>query len=246
MFSIFRRNKSVKVDLSDLGTDMHSHLIPGIDDGSDNVSTSISLINGLMELGYNRFITTPHIMWDMYKNNVSTIAAAHRQLQQAITENKLQVTTRAAAEYFMDDYFDNLVQTDSSLLTIRDKWVLVEISFASAPINFKNNIFQLMIKGYQPILAHPERYLYFAANKKLYEELKYMGCFFQLNLLSLAGYYGKTSQELAHYLIKKNYIDFLGTDLHHHRHLETLRTSAQIMDPVKALLDTGKILNPLL
>jgi protein-tyrosine phosphatase len=245
MFSIFKRKKT-HVDLSDLKTDMHSHLIPGIDDGSDNVTTSIYLIKGLMDLGYSRFIATPHVMWDMYRNDVSTIAAAHRTLQKGIAENQLEITTRAAAEYFIDDYFESLVQNDTSLLTIKDKLVLVEISFASAPLRFRDHLFQLLVKGYQPVLAHPERYLYFAADKKQYDELKDMGCLFQLNLLSLAGYYGRTCQELAHYLVKKNYIDLLGTDLHHHRHLEALRNSPVLMDSVKTLLDTGKIQNPAL
>jgi tyrosine-protein phosphatase YwqE len=242
MFSIFKK-RSNDIDLSDLGTDMHSHLIPGIDDGSDNVESSIVLIKGLMELGYTRLITTPHIIWDMYRNDPTIIGAGHRTLQAGLQEHELDITTRAAAEYYMDEYFEGLVNEDAPLLTIKDTMILVEISFSSAPINFKEVIFNLQMKGYQPVLAHPERYLYFAGNKTMYDDLKDMGILFQMNILSVAGYYGKTAMELAHHLIKKEYIDLIGTDLHHYRHLEVLRTSHHIMGPVKALLDSGKIIN---
>jgi tyrosine-protein phosphatase YwqE len=132
------------------------------------------------------------------------------------------------------------------LRTIKNNWVLVEFSFAGPPINAKEKIFALQIKGYQPILAHPERYLYFDANKKFFDELKDTGCYFQVNILSFSGYYGKGPLELAQYLSKKQYIDFLGTDLHHYRHLELLQSATNLMDPVKAALDTGKILNSFL
>jgi len=246
MLSFFKRRSTNNVDLSEIATDMHSHLVPGIDDGSDNVESSVSFIKGLMELGYNRIITTPHIISDMYPNDPEIIASGHRELQEGVQKNRLNITTRAAAEYYMDEYFEGLVNSDAPLLTIKDKMVLVEISFSSAPLNFKEMIFAMQMKGYQPVLAHPERYLYLAGNKMLYDDLKDMGVLFQMNILSVANYYGKSACDLAHYLIKKGYIDMIGTDLHHHRHLEVLRSSPMIMGPVKALLDTGKILNPLL
>ncbi|RYY16412.1 MAG: hypothetical protein EOO04_26980 [Chitinophagaceae bacterium] len=182
----------------------------------------------------------------MYKNDPETIGAGHKVLQQGLKDHQLEITTRAAAEYYMDEYFESLLLADAPLLTIKDKMVLVEISFSSAPLNFKEMLFAMQMKGYQPVLAHPERYLYLAGDKLMFDHLKDMGILFQLNILSLANHYGKTAAELAHYLIKKGYIDMIGTDMHHYRHLEILRSSSQIMGPVKALLDTGKILNPLL
>lgn len=239
MFSIFKKKITGEVNLSGIGTDMHSHLLPGIDDGSPDCETSIQLIRGLLDLGYKELVTTPHIMADIYANTPETIQAAHDELKAL----QMQQPSRAAAEYFMDDYFDQLLENNSPLLTVRDNWVLVEFSFVGAPVNLKEKIFELQMKGFQPVLAHPERYLYFLTNKKWYDELKDTGCFFQLNILSLTNYYGKVTSELARYLIKKNYINFLGTDLHHARHLQVLRTSPQIMGPVNALLDSGVLLN---
>jgi protein-tyrosine phosphatase len=243
MFSIFKRKyPSSPVDFSGLKTDMHAHILPGIDDGSPDAETSIQLKKGLEDLGYARFIATPHIMWDMYKNTAVSINSALKILDQ----KSLQHNIRPAAEYFMDDHFDRQLKEDIPLLTITGKKVLVEFSFVSPPLDLKEQLFNMQIKGYEPILAHPERYAYFAGNKTAFDEFKSMGCLFQLNLLSLSGYYGKVPQELAHWLVSKNYIDFAGTDLHHYRHLEALRIGKNIMPVVLQLLDSGRLLNPAL
>ena len=240
MFSIFKRKyPSAPADFSGLVTDMHSHLLPGIDDGSPDTATSLQLKKGLEDLGYRQFITTPHIMWDMYKNTPATINTALQQLPAAIIGN-----TRAAAEYFMDDHFNEMLDSGESLLTVEGKKVLVEFSFAAPPFDLKDQLFRLQIKGYEPIIAHPERYTYFSGNKTIYDDYKSMGCLFQLNLLSLTGYYGKTAKELALWLISKNYIDLAGTDLHHERHLEALRTSKNIIPAITDLLSNSRLLNP--
>ncbi|MEO5996815.1 MAG: CpsB/CapC family capsule biosynthesis tyrosine phosphatase [Chitinophagaceae bacterium] len=242
MFEFFKKKK-VLANFSGISTDMHSHLLPGIDDGSPDVETSIALIRGLMELGYKKFTTTPHIMWDIYQNTHETINAAHTVLKNALKKEKIKVNIRAAAEYFLDDHFDQLLEDKTPLLTIHNNLVLVEFSFVNSPFDLKEKLFKLQMSGYQPVLAHPERYLYFRDNKEFYNTLKNAGCLFQLNLLSLSNYYGKASTELAHYLIKKEYIDLLGTDLHHERHLESLRFSGSTMGTINKLLDSGKILN---
>lgn len=244
MFSIFKKKKPVEeVDFSMLGTDMHSHLLPGIDDGSPDNQTSLELITGLKELGYKQFVTTPHIMWDVHRNTPQSIGAAHSQLTTSLQEAAMDTPIKAAAEYYLDDYFDELLRKNTPLLTIKDNWVLVEFSFVTLPMNAKDKFFDMQIKGYKPILAHPERYTYLLGQKNWYDELKDAGCYFQLNLLSLTGYYGKAAQDLAQYLVKKQYIDLLGTDLHHTRHLNALRSSSSLMSQVKALVDSGRILN---
>jgi tyrosine-protein phosphatase YwqE len=150
----------------------------------------------------------------------------------------------AAAEYFLDDYFDSQLQDGQALLSFSTNLVLVEFSFVSSPLNAKEKFFQMQLKGYQPVLAHPERYLYFARTRNQFDELKSLGCLFQVNLLSLAGYYGKLPMDLAKHLVSKGYVDLLGTDMHHLRHLDTLRTSGFIMDTIDKLMDSGKIRNP--
>lgn len=242
MFTIFKKKVYPKTDLSALVCDMHSHLLPDIDDGSPDVETSNKLIQGLVDLGYKKLITTPHIMMDVYKNNANTISTAYETLKNE--QDQLPVPLHTAAEYFLDYHFDKFIADDIPLLTIKGNWVLVEFSFVTIPVNLKQTLFNLQINGYQPILAHPERYLYFSEDKKKYDELRDAGCFFQLNLLSLNGYYGRGPQDLAEYLIRKKYVDLLGTDLHHDRHLHALQSSYQLNDQVKFLLDNCNILNP--
>jgi protein-tyrosine phosphatase len=242
---LFFRKKSTTTDFSSLYCDMHSHLIPGIDDGVPDIDTSIKLITGLMNIGYKKIITTPHVMWDLYKNNNEIIQSGWEAVKNEIDNKKLPIDFYAAAEYFIDDHFDKLVDDDSPLLTLKGNMVLVEFSFVQEPAELKKIIFKLQIKGYQPVVAHPERYLYFGANKNWYEEIKNAGCLFQINLLSLIGFYGKAPLELSQYLIKKKFIDLLGTDLHNERHLEALQ-NYPAMDLISKLVDTGLIQNHLL
>lgn len=246
MFSIFKKKPIVEVDLSALKTDMHSHLLPGIDDGAPDTSTSIQLINGLQELGFQKFITTPHILSGMYDNDANTIGQAYSRLSNELLQQNLKVDISAAAEYFLDDHFEHLLEARVPFLTIKDNLVLVEFSFMAISANYKRQLFQLQIMGYQPILAHPERYAYLTKSLGIFDELKNAGCLFQLNLLSISGGYGKPTMELANTLIKKDYIDFISTDLHHSRHLEAIRHSPQIMPTINKLLDGGRLLNPVL
>lgn len=228
--------------LSALKADMHSHLIPGIDDGSPDLETSLQLIRGLASLGYKKLITTPHVLWDMYKNTPQEIQSGLAILQAAVKEHAIDVEIQAAAEYFLDDHVAELVNRKQPLLSFGENMVLIEFSMAHPTMGIKEILFEMTMQGYQPVVAHPERYFYLQHNKDFYDELKNANCLFQLNLLSLGSYYGRSANELAHYLIKKGYYDLVGTDLHHSRHLEALHDPRLLTD-LKKLLDSGRILN---
>jgi tyrosine-protein phosphatase YwqE len=223
---------------------MHSHLLPGIDDGAPDVQMSDLLIKGLLDLGYKKLITTPHIMADIYPNNGSTIKAAYDELKNGSQVSAVNFPVKPAAEYLLDDGFDDILNLDEPLLCIYGNLVLIEFSFAAPPVDYKEKIFQIQLRGYQPVLAHPERYFYWIANKQVFDELKTTGCFFAVNLLSFTGYYGKPCLDVANYLLKKDYINFLGTDLHHLRHLEMLQQAYQLMPVINQLLDKGSLQNP--
>jgi protein-tyrosine phosphatase len=244
MFGIFKKKVNEPADLSGLVADMHNHLIPGIDDGATDLESSIVMIRAMHALGYRKFIATPHVQWEMFKNTHQIIENGARLVQQRLAETEMKVEFRGAAEYYLDEHVDDLLEKNIPLLTIHKNMVLVEFSFIRQPMDLKEKLFQLQIKGYQPIIAHPERYLYFGAHKNLYDELHAMDCIFQLNLLSLVGYYGKKQEELAHYLIKKKYVSLLGSDLHNLRHINILRASTTISQTVNKLLDAGVLLNP--
>ena len=223
---------------------MHSHLLPGIDDGSPSPEVSLQLISGLAGLGYKKLITTPHVMWDIYRNTQEIIQAAYKTLTAAVKQEGIGIELHAAAEYYLDEHFVQMLDNNTPLLTLKDNLVLIEFSFISSPFDLKEILFKLQIKGYQPVLAHPERYVYLNSNRGFYDELKDAGCLFQVNLLSLTNHYGKGVTELAQYLIKKNYVSLLGTDLHHERHLDALQNASQaMMATVQRLLDSGNIIN---
>ncbi|HMK27330.1 MAG TPA: CpsB/CapC family capsule biosynthesis tyrosine phosphatase [Chitinophagaceae bacterium] len=237
------RSAASKADFSLLKTDMHSHLLPGIDDGSPDIETSLQLIRGMSALGYTKLITTPHIMWDMYKNTREIILNKLDQLREAVKAEGIAVEINAGAEYFLDDHVAELLRDKQPLLPISGNMVLVEFSLAHPSMSLKEILFEMQMQDYQPIIAHPERYIYLQQNKEFYEELKDIGCLFQLNILSLSNHYGKSVHELAQYLIKKGYYDLVGTDLHHSRHLESLSNPA-LGPGLQKLLESGKILNP--
>ncbi|HEY4155346.1 MAG TPA: CpsB/CapC family capsule biosynthesis tyrosine phosphatase [Puia sp.] len=244
MLRLFRKKDDSPVDFSGLVSDMHSHLIPGIDDGATDLESSIVMIRAMYELGYRKLISTPHVQWEMYRNTSDIINRGAQQVRDRLEGTEMKIVFRGAAEYYLDEHIDELLEKDEPLLTISGNLVLVEFSFIRQPLDLRDKLFQLQIKGYQPIIAHPERYLYFGVHKELYDELHDMGCVFQLNLLSLCGYYGKKQLELANYLIKKKYVSLLGSDLHNFRHINILRASSSINSTVNRLLDAGALLNP--
>ena len=219
----FKKKPTALPDLSFLGIDMHSHLVPGIDDGSQDMQTSVELIRGMAELGYKKLITTPHILWDMYPNTAEQITTALLPLKDAVSNLGIQIELAAAAEYYLDDHFENELKARRPLLKLNGNLILVEFSMITAPLDLQALLFETQLHGYQPVIAHPERYAYLSRRREFFDELKNSGCYFQLNLLSLGGHYGAAVQELAEYLLKKQYYDLAGTDLHGHRHLEGLR-----------------------
>jgi protein-tyrosine phosphatase len=242
MFKLFSKSKSPKPGFEALKTDMHSHLLPGIDDGAPDITTSVQLIKGMKEAGYTKLITTPHIMWDMYQNTRDIILSTLDEMHDVLKEQEIDIELHAAAEYFLDDYVMGLLKKKEPLLTFGDKMVLSEFSMASAPIDLKEMLFEMRMQDYQPVIAHPERYIYLEHNKEFYDELKDAGYLFQLNILSFAGVYGRSVNDLAHHLLKKGYYDFVGTDLHHARHLKALHDSS-VADQLNKLLESGKIRN---
>jgi len=242
MFKLFSRKKSDKPLFDVLRTDMHSHVLPGIDDGAQDVTMSLELIRGMKELGYSKLIATPHILWEMYPNTRDGILDVLDEMRDAIKEQQIEIELHAAAEYFLDDHVTGLLKKREPLLTFGDNYVLTEFSMASPPIDVKEILFEMRMQDYQPIIAHPERYVYLEQDKEFYDELKDAGYLFQLNLMSLTGVYGKSVQRLANYLAEKEYYDLAGTDLHNQKHLKALHDSA-IMAPLDKLLETGKIRN---
>lgn len=231
MFSFFKKRSSSSGPVQTvlpIHTDIHSHILPGIDDGSPDIETSLLLVKGLYDLGIRKTIATPHVIADMFRNTPTTINTALAKLKTAVTAEGIDIEITAAAEYMLDDYFLKLLRSEDKLLTIKDNIVLTEQSYATPTGNLNEIAFELVTAGYKPIMAHPERYAFYHGKYDEFIRLKDMGFMLQVNLLSLTGYYGKGAAKAAKYIFDNELADLVGTDLHHDRHLSMLRHPASL------------------
>ncbi len=245
MFNFFKRSgSSVSLNLSFLGADMHSHLLPGIDDGLQYLEQTVEFIKDLQKLGYSKLICTPHILSDLYPNSPATILPKLAMVRAALAKANVNVKVEAAAEYMIDHDFTELIahSKKEDLLTVGKDYILVEMSFLSPFPDFEKVIFDLRMLGLQPILAHPERYSYLHKHFTEYERFKELGCKLQVNLLSLSGGYGAQVKKAAEKLFEKQMVDFLGTDMHHERHLAMLKKLAARKD-FYDLVSSAELLN---
>jgi tyrosine-protein phosphatase YwqE len=244
MFSFFSSHKKKKSNgLSFIGTDIHNHLLPGIDDGSPNVDTSMLLMEGMLELGFSAFVCTPHVLGSVHPNTPQTIQEAHHQLQQALDEKGYTHPVKCSAEYMTDFELGDIIQ-QGQLLPMPGDYILIEMSYALESPNLREVIFDLQTKGYKPILAHPERYPYLYNRTHYYEEIVDAGAELQINLLSLQGYYGKPIQKMAEKLIGMQLISWVGSDLHHSRHLAAMQQLAQNSKAISWIEKIKDLKNP--
>lgn len=219
---IFKREpKLAPLELSVFGADFHSHLIPGIDDGSPDMESSIVMIKQFKALGYKKIVTTPHVMCDYYQNTPEKILGGLDDVRNELAKQNIDIEIHAAAEYNLDDGLNQLIK-DKKILTFGDNYVLFELPFMTEPPNLQQIIFDFQMAGYKPILAHPERYSYWYKDAEKYEELKARGVLMQMNLLSLTGHYGPDTKKIAEKMVTANLIDGAGSDCHRIEHLGTI------------------------
>ncbi|HMI07330.1 MAG TPA: CpsB/CapC family capsule biosynthesis tyrosine phosphatase [Flavobacterium sp.] len=218
MLHFIARKPFLKDLIPDHHIDIHSHLLPGIDDGAKTPDDTLDLIADLKQLGFGQFITTPHVMRNVWNNTAEGIRGKLSETNEMLASKDIGITLSAGAEYLMDGNFVALFQKEK-LLTLKQNYVLVEMSYINPPIQLYDIIFDLQVAGYKPVLAHPERYLFYHHNFSEYQKLKHSGCLFQLNLLSAVGYYGADVAETAKKLLKGGMIDYVGSDVHHQNHV---------------------------
>lgn len=227
MFSFYK--KQTLTNYNFLSVDMHNHLIPGIDDGLKTVEESVDFVKELMQLGYKKFICTPHILPEVYNNSPETILPQLDVVKAALAKENIDVQIEAAAEYMVGFEFQKQLKENKRLLTFGKNYILIEMSFASPSQNISEVIFELKMKGLQPILAHPERYEYYNGQLEVFDEFISRGALLQVNLLSLTGVYGKLVKKTAEKLLKQKMVSFIGTDMHHAGHLSL--TKQMLNDP---------------
>jgi protein-tyrosine phosphatase len=222
--SILNKLFNIKPKIADFNfvnpitTEIHSHLIPNIDDGVQSLEESILVFKHFAERGYKKVITTPHIMGDFYKNGPENILPAIEIIRTELKNQGINIEIQAAAEYLIDDAFEKKIAL-GNLLTFGQNHVLVELPFTEEPANLKSALFNLRIAGYKPVLAHPERYSFLAMHRDKFTELFEQGILFQINLFSLIGYYSPQVKKTAEFLIENKMVHMIGSDCHGQRHL---------------------------
>ena len=224
MFNFFKKKEKTKQEptfnYESIGVDMHSHVLPGIDDGAQNVDESVALIKRMIELGIKKIIATPHVMVDFYRNTPETINGALTLLKEELVKQGIDIHIEAAAEHYFDETFEPRIDA-GKLLSFGDNYVLYEYSFMNQPPNWFEAMRKMSQAGYKPILAHPERYPYLTTDEM--SMMRGWGCNMQMNTISLTGYYGRETKRRAEEMVDLNLVDFISSDMHHPRHADALK-----------------------
>lgn len=219
LFSL--RSKKLPAPIHQLKVDMHSHLLPGIDDGAKDIDYTIGMLRKFEELGYQKLIFTPHVMSGVYNNTTEIILEKLEEVRQVIAEMRMNLTVEASAEYYLDETLLEKIKS-KTLLPFHGNHILFECSFRDESILLDEAVFQMQTNGYQPVLAHFERYLPYHESIEKAKQLRSYGVLLQVNLNSFAGHYGPAVQKQAELLLKHKLIDFAGTDCHRIEHLQIL------------------------
>ena len=213
MIGLFKKRDRPPI-ANPLKTDLHSHLLPGIDDGSKSWEESIEILKLFVKLGFEKVITTPHINMDFYPNEEADLQELGKKLEEKINQAGIHLKLEIAAEYYLDEnLFSKIDNNHSDLLLISNKYLLFETPFFNKPVNLTEFVFKVNSLGILPLLAHPERYIYLNSDNDLVDELIRMGTLFQMNINSLGGYYGPEVKKFAEKLVNKGNIHLIGSDL---------------------------------
>lgn len=228
-------------DFSAIGADIHSHLIPGIDDGVQTLDDTIYLLRQYEALGYKKVFTSPHVGGG-YNNTTQIITEGREKVREAIKQNGINIEFDTIAEYYLDETLAEKIEK-RDLLSFGKNYVLVEFSFLNAPQNIRETIYKIQTSQYRFVLAHPERYSYFQDKDfREYKSLKDRNVYFQINMLSLAGRYGKGAQVAAERMIDEKMVDFIGSDLHGIKHMEMIKQAVGLKYMQK-IMNYDKLLN---
>lgn len=288
---LFSRKPAALKDFSILGTDIHNHVLPGLDDGAPSVKESLAMLEKWQELGYKKVIATPHVINALYPNTRDQILGELAALRQAWEDQKIRgseeqasanlssvpggpglrgsrqvgisvslqddisldeqnrktgstipIELEASAEYHLDYEFNDLLKNKQLIPFGDNNYVLIELPFQQPSFSVDEILYEIQLAGYEPIIAHPERYNYLNNKLDTYTYLKDRNLLFQLNMLSLTGQYGIQSKRMAEKLIDHDMYEFVGSDAHHTGHLEELKKLLKNKHFIK-LVESGRLRN---
>lgn len=196
-------------------TDVHSHILFGIDDGSRTILESVELLKKLKSVGFNNVILTPHFILDStYNSNYESNIKIYNELKERLISENIDINIYLGNEIFIDKNVPTLLEKNIITSLNGTKYVLVEFPMHNKLLNIEDMLYEIRSRGYEVVIAHPERYDAFKEDYSIVDTLREDGFLFQSNYSSILGYYGKDSIKLLKYMLKRHYIDFLGTDIH--------------------------------
>jgi len=215
-------------------TDVHSHILFNVDDGSSNIEESIELLKELKRVGFNNVILTPHyIDSSEYSCDNSVKLERFELLKEAVKD--IGINIYLGNEIFIDENIISFIKNREVFTLNNTRCILIELPFHNKIINLEDILYELKHVGLLPVIAHPERYSYFQENYELVENLRNEGIMFQGNYASILGYYGRSSEKLLKTMLKDGYIDFLGTDLHHTKKKFVIDNFSKIEKTIKKI-----------
>lgn len=220
---LFRKKKYESIPIFEvLGTDMHCHLVPKVDDGSKCIEESVECMKALASVGYKKMILTPHFQTPRFENDEDDIVRRYEEMKRQAADMGVEIDICGiGGEYRIDSGFAKRLE-NPRFLQIGGKYVLVEFSLHQQMMGCDEMIFDMQMKGYEVILAHPERYPYLNVGGSRMEQLKNQGVFFQVNVLSLGGFYGEEAKRRAFEMVEGGLVEFLGTDTHNSMYAQAL------------------------
>lgn len=242
MFSFFKRKREPRPIFEPLGTDMHCHLVPRVDDGSKCIEESIECLNTLRAVGYRKVIITPHFQHPRFPNDEDNIVRRYEELKHHAIEAGVEIEFAGiGGEYRIDTGFNSRLN-NPRFLNVGGQYVLVEFHLHQPMQGYEKMIFELQMKGHEVILAHPERYPYLNVHGSRMEQLKNQGVYFQVNTLSLGGFYGDDAKKRAYEMINNGWVEFLGTDTHNTLYAQAI-VSLSHDRKVAKMIETHDFLN---
>ncbi len=237
MFGFFKK-KSIQPTFAPLVTDMHSHLLPQVDDGSKSLEESLEVLEAMKKVGFDEVRLTPHYQYPRFPNTEEDILERYKnfcaEVDRYSQDKKLPQLKGISGEYRIDDGFAERAQEGKMLTThfadpkqgSKKGLLLLELSLHQQVMGMDQVIFDRQMEGYDIILAHPERYPYYDGHSQKLEQLKEQGVYFQVNILSLDGFYGEAAKKKAFDFLNNGWVEFLGTDMHNVMYAEALLHAA--------------------
>ena len=200
-------------------TDIHNHLLFGVDDGAKSLEESIRVLEEMELAGYENVILTPHYIKDSSYHN-SRVDNLHRLdiLKSGLRANNININLYLGNEIYIDDDIYELLNKGLISSLNNSNYLLIELPMSGIYDNYMGIFKDLINRGYNVILAHPERYISFQNDFNKIYELEKIGVYFQSNIASLVGKYGDGAKQTIIRLLKEKKIAFLATDIHHAKH----------------------------